>query len=131
MFQFLAVAVDSAAVCAARIGHVKEADAHYGAEPWMMLVAADGETMYIKNNVPDEWVEQNAEVRRKEAEAAIPAGEPISQGKSEDGTMTWYKYADKSVKHVLENGDLQIIYESGKIEKYGEYFRHIYQFGDW
>jgi len=102
-------------------GHVKEADAHYGAEPWMMSVTPDGENVYIKNRIPDDWCERDAEARLKEAEALIPAGEPIQSGKSEDGTFTWYKYADKSVKRVLENGDLQIEYDSSStIEKYSE-----------
>ena len=108
-------------------GHVKEADAHYGAQPWMMHVAADGETMYIKNNIPDAWIEEDAEARRKAVEDLIPAGEPISQGDtpaSEDGStpaFTWYKYADKSVKHEMANGNIQITYESGKIARYCAY----------
>jgi len=116
--------VDGTFIVTWKPGHVKEADAHYGAEPWMMHVAADGETTYIKNGVPDEWVAQNAEVRRKEAVALIPASEPISQGESPASehapAFAWYKYADKSVKRVMENGDLQITYESGEIETYAE-----------
>ena len=113
-------------MCVAHSGHVKEADAHYGAQPWMMHVAADGETMYIKNNIPDAWIE-DAEAQRKAAEDLIPAGAPISQGDtpaSEDGStpaFTWYKYADNSVKHEMANGDIQITYDSGKIARYCEY----------